>query len=206
MKKDIEELLPFYVNGTLSKEERLQVTEALEDDPSLEDEIAFLEKLREEIQEQSMEYSSGELGLKRLQKSIADEALQKDPIALSRSKITKEQNWGWRAAAIAACFLLMMQTVVMLPMWKDSDLGAAGGKVLLQSSGKIISVTFVPDAREENIRNLLLTLDATIVDGPSALGVYKLSIPKDAESAVEKLRAHKTLVETADIEGRKAGQ
>lgn len=207
MSTDIQELLPFYVNGTLSVEEKALVEKALDDDPSLKTEIEFLEKLRDQVKGQEVEYSPGEMGLKRLQKSIAAEQLQSDPIALAQSKITKEQNWGWRAVAVAACLLLMLQSVLTFTMTPGTDLTAAGGKTIVQSSGYLIKVTFAPSAQEESIRNLLLSLDARIVDGPSALGAYVIAVQKDPAYALEKLRAHKNLIETADEDtGMKAGQ
>lgn len=202
MSRNIHELLPFYVNGSLDDEEKCLVEDAIKDDPSLKTEIAFLDKLRKEIQRQEFENSPGELGLKRLQKAIKDEKLKSDPGARAESKITREQNRGWRAVAIAACLLLMLQSIMTFSLWQnDEDLSAAGGKTVIHSGGHIVSVTFDPDAREENIRNLLLATDARIVDGPSALGVYKLSITQDVEATVTKLRAHKNLVESVDYVG-----
>lgn len=200
MTTPIQELLPFYVNATLEGEDKARIEQAIKDDPFLQDEIELLTKLRGEIQGQQFENSPGELGLKRLQKSIEAENLKNDPVARARSKITKEQNWHWRAAAIAACLLLMLQTIVTYSVWQSGDLSAAGGNQIMQVSGPILSVTFVPSAREDNIRRLLLTVEATIIDGPSALGVYKISVPKDAQAALDKLRAHKNLIETADFE------
>ena len=204
MSKDIHELLPFYVNGSLDEEEKALVEKAIKNDPSLKSEIDFLEKLRIEVRARDFENSPGELGLKRLQKSLEEEKMKNDPIARAESKITREQNWGWRATAIAACLLLMLQTIVTFPMWKDSDLTAASGPQILYAEGRIVNVTFAPDAQEENIRNLLLAVEASIVDGPSALGVYKLSIHKNFAAAVEKLEAHKNLIESVDYDGQKA--
>jgi anti-sigma factor RsiW len=201
MSKDIQELLPFYVNGTLDDDEKDRVEQAIKDDPSLKDEIAYLEKLREEVKAQEIENSAGELGLKRLQKALAEERLKNDPIAQAKSKISNEQNWGWRVAAIAACLLLILQTAITMIPDQSGDLSAAGGPAITRTNGSIISVTFVPSAREENIRNLLLAIDANIVDGPSALGVYKISVSKDVAAALEKLRAHSTLIESADEVG-----
>lgn len=204
MSKDIHELLPFYVTGSLDSAENALVEKALKDDPSLEQEIKFLEKLRGEIKAQEFENSPGELGLKRLQKAIAAEKLKNDPIARAKSKVTREQNWGWRAVAIAACLLLMVQTAMNFSVWQGGDLIAAGGPQITHAEGRIVNITLAPGAQEENIRTLLLAVDASIVDGPSALGVYKLSIPKDFAAAVEKLKAHKNLVESVDYDAQKA--
>jgi len=102
--------------------------------------------------------------------------------------------------AFAACLLLVVQTAVTTSQWhQNDDLNAAGGSSIFLT-GKIISVTFVPEAREENIRGLLLSVDARIVDGPSALGIYKLAVTRDIDEVTKKLLAHKNLIETAQPE------
>ncbi len=196
MNKDIMELLPFYVNGTLEGKEKDKVEQAIIDDPSLKGELHFLERMREEVKAQEVENSPGELGLKRLQKSLEQEKLKSDPIALARSKIASEQNRTWRAIAVAACVLLMIQTVIVAPHWlQNGTLVAAGGP-----SAADISVTFAPDATESNIRGLLLGLNLSIVEGPSALGVYHLSTDDDIQQAVQALKSRGDLVESVQVE------
>ena len=152
MSKNIMELLPFYVNGTLEGKERDKVEQAIIDDPSLKDELHYLEGLRREVKAYEIESSPGELGLKRLQKSLEEEKLKSDPIARARSKISGEQNRTWRMIAVAACVLLMIQTIIVAPHWmQNGTLVAAGG----QSEAEI-SVTFAPDATESDILGLYL--------------------------------------------------
>ncbi|MCZ4279909.1 hypothetical protein O4H49_03910 [Kiloniella laminariae] len=212
IRQDLEELLPFYVNGSLSPEEQKRVEQALAEDPSIQKEIDFLEQLRAEVRDLDRGNSPGEFGLKRLQKALKDEQKLVNSAPQTGSAVSGYTR-GWRLAAIAACLLLLLQTAVTLPLWqkRGDDLIAAGGGTGSQLSGQIISVTFVPEAREENIRNLLLAVDASIVEGPSALGVYRLSVAQNSDAVVEKLLAHRNLVETAQNDssgysGRKAGQ
>ncbi|GJL86124.1 MAG: hypothetical protein DHS20C02_18990 [Micavibrio sp.] len=196
MSKDIMELLPFYVNGTLGGKEKDKVEQAIIDDPSLKDDLRYLEGLRREVKAYEIENSPGELGLKRLQKSLEEEKLKSDPIARARSRITSEQNRTWRMIAVAACVLLMIQTIIVAPHWmQGGTLVAAGG----QSEAEI-SVTFAPDATESDIRGLLLGLNLNIVEGPSALGVYHLSTDDDIQQAVQALKSRDDLVESAQVE------
>ncbi|WP_020591320.1 anti-sigma factor family protein [Kiloniella laminariae] len=212
-RQDLEQLLPFYVNGSLSPEETNRVEQALAEDPALQEEIDFLKHLRDEVKDLELGNSPGEFGLRRLQKALKEEQKQRNSAETSSGTVVPLSIRGWRLAAIAACLLLLLQTAVTLPMWNRSgdDLIAAGGGTAAQLGGQIITVTFVPEASEENIRNLLLAVDASIVAGPSALGVYRLSVARDSEAVVEKLLAHRNLVETAQNDssgysGRKAGQ
>lgn len=206
MNMEIEELLPFYVNGTLAGEELKRVEQALRDDPSLADEIEFLKKLQQEIKTEHTDQPPGELGLKRLQKQIQEQA--NNPSAnrnrLHRNKFSENKFSGnklWHFASMAACLLLIIQTIAFLPHWPTEDLTAAGNSTTghpwgIHTPGKVISITFVPDATEENIRQLLLAIDANIVEGPTALGIYKIVVNREVEPAIEKLKAHKNLIES----------
>jgi len=203
MKKEIEELLPFYVNGTLKGEELETVKNALAEDEALRDECAFLKSMRDEVQNQDLGASPGEFGLKRLQRDLVKER------TAETQKIPQNDNVKsgiWRIATIAACIMLLVQTAYVVPLWQENnDLVAASGGNVAHIRGPVLSVTFVPEAQEENIRELLLAVDARIVDGPSALGVYKLAVPKDPEAVISKLRAHKNLVETVQRDGGESG-
>ena len=203
MKKEIEELLPFYVNGSLEGEELETVRKALAEDETLREECAFLESMRDEVQKQDLGLSPGEFGLKRLQRDIAKEKnIDTQPVPQNDNR----RSGVWKIASIAACIMLLVQTAYVVPLWQqNNDLVAASGGNVAPVRGPVLSVTFVPEAQEENIRELLLAVDARIVDGPSALGVYKLAVPKHPEAVISKLLAHKNLVETVQRDGGESG-
>lgn len=201
MSKKIEELLPFYVNETLQDAERLQVEEALKGNAELQEEVALLERLRAEMQEMNVETSPGELGLKRLQNALSSEQTQ--TIEAPASANDNIIGWGWKAAAVAACMLLAIQTFVFTPNWSgnDADLTAAGGGTISVPHGVLYSVTFSPDAKEENMRALLLSASARIVDGPSAIGVYRLTAPGNSNEVLKKFQARRNLVDSIQLDG-----
>lgn len=186
MSKKIEELLPFYVNGSLSERERAEIEAALAENNDLRKEYEYLKALRAEVKAQGEESdnSPGELGLKRLQKSVAAEKRNNDPIARAESKIPREQSGWWRAVAIAACLMLMIQSGFV---WfnRSADLTAAQGPMDLMADERVVAVTFTPGATEQDIRDLLLEADARIVAGPSAIGVYLLAVPAPEEASVD---------------------
>jgi len=206
MNKEIEELLPFYVNGTLEGDELNQVEKAIQKDPSLADEVEFLKKLRGEIKAEQTDQPPGELGLKRLQKQLQEQTQYQSGTGNNQKVSSMGSSNIWRAASIAACLLLIIQAVAFFPHWPSDDLTASGNKSMVHTpgiytTGKVISITFVPDATEDNIRHLLLTIEANIVEGPSALGVYKIVVANDIEPAIDKLKAHKNLIESVQYDG-----
>ena len=64
--------------------------------------------------------------------------------------------------------------------------------------GTLLQVTFVPDATEMQIRTLLARVDARIVEGPGALGVYTVSVPPEqADAALRELESARAVVASA---------
>jgi hypothetical protein len=199
---DLDLLLPWYVNGTLSGEERRQVEAYLERSSHARDEVELLRALRQQVKDEAVENSPGELGLQRLKREIkqAEQAPQSGDRMTGRT-ITVASFW--RPLAVAACLAVVVQAGVMVGL---GDFG--GGDTVDIASGPtglppaVMQVTFAPDATEEQIRELLQSAGAAIADGPTALGIYQLRLV-DAEStsldeALTTLRANGDVVTFAE--------
>jgi len=201
--RELHELLPFFVNGTLTGDELKAVENYVESSQSARDEVAYLTQLRDGIKSQSQVNSPGELGLKRLQREISRSA-NVAPDQPANTNIPTERGPGvtvwWRNLAVAACLTLAVVGAFSMSdlTGNDSGMRMAGGE-----NASVLQVTFKPDATEQVIRALLLEVGASITDGPSALGVYRLSLTGISDNAaidaaVQKLRARSDLVDTAE--------
>ncbi|WP_438969700.1 hypothetical protein [Methylophaga sp.] len=181
-REDIEFLLPFYVNGSLESDEKEQVEQALENNPSLREEIVFLRKLQQEVKTIPAANSPGEMGLKRLQQRIEPR------------KKNSRATQGWRLTAVAASFLLVVQTsVMMLSPGPDGYQQAGGGQ-----TSQLLLVTFEPETTEVEIRQLLLQYRLSIVEGPSAIGIYKLSATTRPDAILDRLQ-QSDVIETVQL-------
>lgn len=182
-----ETILPFIVNGTASEAEREIIAAALADEEArgaVEQELAYLTALRDSIKMAGAveESSPGEFGLQRLLRDVRREgqnaALQPAPSA---------QVFSLRGLAVAAS--LVLATVMGFGLARVTE-APAPYEVAGASSEAILQVVFVPEAQESEIRALLLENKLEIVDGPSALGVYRLGRSSvDEEVTPEVLRA-----------------
>jgi anti-sigma factor RsiW len=195
---ELDLLLPFYVNGTLSAEERRQVESYLERSSHARDEVALLRALRQQVKDEAIENSPGELGLQRLKREIK-QAEQAPPSGDRMTGRTITVASFWRPLAVAACLVVMVQAGVMVGLG-----GFGGGDTVEPASGTaaVMQVTFAPDATEEQIRELLQSAGASIADGPTALGIYQLRLV-DAEAtsvdeALTTLRANGDVVTFAE--------
>ena len=79
------ELLPFYVNGTLSAAERAEVEALLAEDDDLRGQLALLKQVRAVMKDQETPCSTGELGLARLMGATRPAAHRLVPIAVAAS-------------------------------------------------------------------------------------------------------------------------
>ena len=184
-----DELLPWYVNGTLEGPERERVEKHLESCRRCRDEAAWLARLREQIKAEGRADAPGELGLRRLMRQVRD----------SEAKPRARRLQWWQPALAAAVMIIVIQSVLLVRPWQATDTGIVplGG----QPSTAVVQVEFAPTATEAQIREVLQAVDGVIVDGPGALGIYRIRLqgvaPGDADrvaAAVAALRAREGIV------------
>ncbi len=103
-----EELLPWYVNGTLGPQELQRVEAHLDQCPSCREEVQALRALRREIKdvaEPSEEDLPGEAGIQRLLSAIENEPEQIRPRPVRPELASGRRFWGgsrtaWQLAAV----------------------------------------------------------------------------------------------------------
>lgn len=184
-----------YINGTLDEAEREKLQQALEADEALAREADFMSALRQGMKQEEVT-PPGELGLARLKKDIKqyEESQQQAPAST---------QWRfWKPAAIAASFVLIVQTTTMV-LYQDKQTDASGIQVLsgpTVEQGGVLQVVFAPGAELADVQALLLAVDGDIVRGPGALGLYDISLPAgaDVDQALAQLRAS-ALVQEASL-------
>jgi anti-sigma factor RsiW len=178
-----EEALPFLVNGTLSEEERAALERALADDPALADERAFLATLRAAVREDGAALDPGEWPLRRALRAIERERRQ-----------ARRVHPVWRALAVAASLAVLVQAGVLVRQTFGPHEGARplGGAAARLADRAVLQIAFAPGVSEAQVRALLAESRATIVDGPSAAGLYRVALREVAlgdEDGAERVRA-----------------
>ncbi|MGR3640475.1 hypothetical protein [Alterinioella nitratireducens] len=182
---DIEALLPFYANGTLEGADRAAVEAALETDAELRADLAALQAIRQTMQAEEVA-SPGDFGLARLMRDVEAETPVTAPPAAANDNVvpvTRLRLWQTAAAVILAVGL----GVNLLPGPGDApETGRSiatneaptteEGFSLASGGAPDFTIAFAPDAREAEIRALLLQAGVEITQGPSALGLYGLSL------------------------------
>lgn len=157
-KKNISELLPFYVNGSLDESEAAIVRDAVEADANLADEERELRSLRDQMQNQTVGNSPGELGLARLMRDI--DRAQPAPL------VEKRTVWASLAASAVTALAIFGWT----QMTNEPVYVQASGESAIEG----IEVLLHPNITVQELSDTLIDLELVIVDGPTALGIYRI--------------------------------
>lgn len=192
-RKRLEEDLPWLVNGTMPLADRKPLTEALESHAGLRAEREFLERLRVAVRDDPVS-SPGEMGWRRLRDQIEAEPVTSRPAA--------NQAW-WRPVAIAASLLFAVQTVWMWAPWQTEGGYAPLGRTTQEAAvdGVLLQVRPHAQASLGEWQALLMRINAEVVSGPGAAGIYRVVVPRaQAEAALAALKQAPGLVDSAALE------
>jgi hypothetical protein len=219
-RQEAEELLPWFVAGTLNEEESRAVQAFIDSGEITPQEIEALSSLAATVEETGAEEPAYDPAILKRALDRLDDVVQEpapEPVVVSepgalRSGGTASRGPGvwqriletvqWSATpplariVVAGQFALLLGLAVLLGGEGDSETVAetvAGSGTTLTAD---FSVSFAPGATEADIRVLLLESEASIVSGPSALGLYQISVPEDTEKVLvaERLSAHPSII------------
>jgi anti-sigma factor RsiW len=220
---EIEALLPWYVSGTLSLEEEARVARYVEAHPEM---AALVELTRAERAETIAGNEAigmpSRHALDRLMARVAEAERAKGVVprvAAKGSLLTRivdgfadlVQSLAPRQlafAAAAALALIVAQGVtlgVMMGPNAPGGFSTASGDKEATAAGTFALVRFAPAATAAAIADMLLDLEASIVDGPKAGGIYRLRLAAvgldegAAKARLTRLQARSDLVTFAAL-------
>jgi hypothetical protein len=192
------DLIPDYVQGCLDSETRAAFEERLTHDAELKQELnefkafkALYGQIRDDLPQPS------EAVFLRIDTAIASQEATRyrhhHPSHLLSLRTTWEKlkasfslPWG---LAVAQALLIVILLVPGNPDPHYQTLGSKDDSPAVHS-GTSFNIVFSDSALETQIRTLLVTVHASIIDGPSAEGRYVILMPEDdnLQQSVEKLR------------------
>lgn len=184
--KELDEQLNLWATGRLPEAERRALEQKMEEDPALAREAEFVKALKGSMQSEPTT-GPGELGLARLQKSLREEQ-EEAPAVLPRKSF-------WKPVAIAASVIVAVQAAMLIgpAPWENGsavDMAPASGETVVE--GPQLQIVFAPTATMTDIQTAVLSVNGSIVAGPSALGVFRMALSRDGstDAAVQMLRGY----------------
>lgn len=185
-----DELLPWYANRTLGGAEHAAVEEHLRGCARCRAELEFLGALRAGVKRAETAQPADEVGLQRLLRTVRREAVR------PRRRVA--------LAAAAAVVIAVQGALIGWLATREPGFEPLGGS---GPPGVVLQLRFEPSATEARIRDLLQAHDAALIDGPSALGVYRVRLQglrtddrAAAQKALAEFRAARGVVAQAELQ------
>ncbi len=183
------ELLPWYVNGTLGDEDRAWVERHLAEHPDARAELSWYESLQSRMQETAPAVPAT-IGLAKVMRLI-----QGDRPTIAERISAFFGDFGMRPAmALAGFALVAIQGGVIFNLMVDAQEDESEIRALKATrveEGPMLKVNFAPDAKEADIRYLLMSVQGHLAGGPGQLGDYYVRVPAGKEAAIaEQLKAN----------------
>jgi hypothetical protein len=150
--------------------------------PDARADVEFLQAVRKTLKDQPV-HSPGELGLKRFEKQLAQ---------ARRTMPTAPARW-WRPALAAAALVIVVQGGLLINLWQPETYAPLSGDA---PQGPVLQVELNDTATAAAIQEALTGVGATIIDGPGALGVYRVRLESadQVDAAVAALSANTQVV------------
>ncbi|HEX7113536.1 MAG TPA: zf-HC2 domain-containing protein [Steroidobacter sp.] len=199
------ELLPWIANERASSEDRAKVEEHLRECERCRNELEAQRRLRDAIRSGEPILLAPQASFQKLMRRIDGfesgeiERPRATPLkSAHRPRKARPVSWLGIAAAVQA---LAIAALFGALWWQAEQSLTAPRYVTLTSRpavapGPVIRAVFADDARLEEINELLRSVGAQIVSGPSIAGVYTVALPagrskpEEIEAAAAALRAH----------------
>jgi hypothetical protein len=176
--QELEALLPWYLNNTLSADERQQVENWLQESEQAQDALAQLQLIQKQVQDEDAITAPVDMGWQRFKQQLPISAPQ-----------TNQSSFRWqRLVATAAAVVIAVQFALLINLQDNQDtrlLSGDGTIVTAPVTGLLIKVMPADDANWQALQALLLQADATIIAGPSAMGLLTLHITDSPESSAQ---------------------
>lgn len=201
--QEVEELLPWYVTGRVSREDAKGIEAGLKAMPDLNGKLADVQREREAVARaaEAVEPAPPE-NLQRLLQQVETTRQWRVPRtdgqthASGRLKAAIGRSIVWQAAFALACVAIVFLGIQVYNPPAPGELGLA---TRIGDPGEVtLLVTFQPDARTGDVAALLTSVNAAIIGGPKPDGAYVVQIPAgragDIDAVTASLLSRKDLV------------
>ena len=182
-----EGLLPWYAAGTLRRRDRQRVEDALGEDQDLARQVDLVrEELTETIHLNETLGAPPPRVLDRLMASIdaeADAARKRAPGAAAGWLTGFFANLSPRTMAVAASFATLaiaLQAFMLVDIFTRPEGAVSGYGLTPEHNGTFAMVRFARLASAAEITNFLQNYQATLVDGPTPGGLYRVRVAMTA--------------------------
>ena len=194
----LSHLIPWYANGTLPAEERALVEEHLKTCAACQRELRLLRNVSVAMTELAEETPEVDSSFAKIL-AVVDSSEGSQPSVRRPWASWFGILWNPTIPVARLVFAAQLVLIVGLSIYSFMPRQSVPGFHTLSGSeestgGARLTINFAPNAKIEQVNQLLATVGGRIVSGPSASGIYVIELPvraeKDAEvqAVIDKLR------------------
>jgi hypothetical protein len=197
MKDRFDELLPWYVNGSLGAEDREWVDRYLSEHPEARPELDWARSLSTRLRD-SMPAVAPTIGLERTMERIRG----KRPTLAERMGAFLDSLGMRPAAALAGLAIVAVQGGFILHLLDSAGEDATEMRSLravASDERPMLKLNFAPDAKEAAIRHLLVSVQGRLAGGPGQLGDYYVIVPAGQEAAIAERLKTEPIVQAVSL-------
>jgi len=201
------ELLPWYATGTLGEDDRQRVARHLESCRECSRELEDFTHIRQTLTELSREEAEPSPRVYRsvMARVVAD-VIRRDPANAPTSWAAGMDRWfrslltpQWAPTLAAIMLAAQMGLLIWVTLPPEEQSQISSRSVDIPKQAARIAVTFQPSATEAGIRSLLERVHARVVDGPTAEGMFTISVGTgNPAAALAQLREQRDVIRSAD--------
>lgn len=183
-----DELVAFYVNGTLGADDRAWFESYLKEHPDAASEVDWYRSLQRRIHDNAPAVPVT-IGLGKAMTLIRGD----QPTFAERFMALFGFVQMRPALVLAGLAVVAVQSGVIVHMYnaEESAETVRVGKTSVPKEGPMLKINFAPDAKEADIRHLLMSVQGQLAGGPGQLGDYFVVVPAGKEAATaDKLKSN----------------
>jgi anti-sigma factor RsiW len=201
------ELLPWYATGTLGEDDRQRVARHLESCRDCSHELEDFTHIRQTLTELSREEAEPSPRVYRsVMARVAADVIRQNPANAQTSWAAEMDRWfrsllmpPWVPTLAAIMLAAQMGLLIWVTLPPEDQSQVSSRSVGMPTQAARIAVRFQPSATEAGIRSLLERVHARIVDGPTAEGMFTISVGVgDPAAALAQLREQHDVIRSAD--------
>jgi anti-sigma factor RsiW len=195
--QEVQELLPWLVNGTLAQDEIALVEAHLSDCAECQAELAAERQLAAAIESSPIDSEAAWERMERRLEEAANPRLRALP-SLWRKRVPI----GWAVASPMAAAAALALIIINVPSRQpvDAQYRALGAPDAAPTANLIVQ--FQPTTRISEVQGALQSVDARLVDGPTQTGAYLLHVDQaKRELALKQLRDNQAIALAQPIDG-----
>jgi anti-sigma factor RsiW len=201
----VQELLPWFLNGTLEADDVAQVEEHLQSCPACRSELECLQVLRSTYVDTELA-PDAEAALARLRPRLEESAPASRPRRTGeRSRARPAQIPSWLGLALAAQFALILGLgwKVLQPDAALEYRALSSAATAEHAAGSLV-VVFNPTASQREVARILHRSGGRIVDGPTESNGFVLAVASgNLKDALTRLRAEPAVVLAEPLEAER---